>query len=269
MGLVDRARAGVRISGSACPGHTEQRSEGSMPKPKLPQLTFARARAEEALGAMRSWVPASFRRSPREAPALLASATAVIAVALVLIRGTPVEVEGVRLAVSGTPVDAWALNLAAEPTPAAPTPTPTPAPSSPPPPPPAVVMADSPLPRTEGIRVVIETAHTLIGRPYSYGAGGPHAFDCSGFTSYVWRAAGLRLPHNSAAQFNSLPRVPVESMQPGDLVFSGSGGVGHVGLYIGGGRMIDAPETGRSVEIEEIRDNVIGAARPALLLPAD
>lgn len=148
-------------------------------------------------------------------------------------------------------------------TPQPPIPSPAPAPATHA----AMVRPTSPLHRAEGIEVVIATARTLIGRPYRWGASGPDAFDCSGFTSFVWRRAGLELPHNSAAQYASLPRVPVSDLQPGDLVFSGSGRVSHTGLYVGGGMMIDAPETGRSVELEPLRGNLIGASRPALLLP--
>jgi cell wall-associated NlpC family hydrolase len=198
-----------------------------------------------------------------ESAILLASATAVVALALVLVRGAPVATPDVTyIAAPKVSLQAWA--------PRAPTPAPTNAPvaivPAPPPLPPALVFASSPLTREEGIKVVLATAHSLIGRPYRYGASGPDAFDCSGFTSYVWRAAGLELPHRSGAQYGSLPHVPLNALLPGDLVFSGSGGVGHVGLYIGGGQMIDSPETGRRVEIEGLRDNLIGAARPALLL---
>lgn len=122
------------------------------------------------------------------------------------------------------------------------------------------------LSRADALRVVLATAHSLLGRPYSYGAAGPNAFDCSGFTSFVWRASGLTLPHASSAQYSSLPRVPVSDLQSGDLVFSGRGRIGHAGLYIGDGRMINAVETGRGVEVEPLRDNLIGATRPALLL---
>jgi cell wall-associated NlpC family hydrolase len=127
-------------------------------------------------------------------------------------------------------------------------------------------FVSSPLTREEGLKAVLATARSLVGRPYRYGAAGPDAFDCSGFTSFVWRAAGLNLPHTSAGQYGSVPRVPINSLQPGDLVFSGGSRVHHVGLYIGAGQMIDAVRTGRSVEIEPLRGNLIGAGRPALLL---
>jgi len=193
----------------------------------------------------------------------LASATAIIALGVVLVRGAAVSTPDVEyIAAPKVSLQAWATS--------SPTPVPTKAPAAivpaPPPLPRALVFASSPLTREEGIKVVLAAAHSLIGRPYRYGASGPDAFDCSGFTSYVWRAAGLELPHNSGAQYGSLPRVSLDDLLPGDLVFSGSGGVGHVGLYVGGGQMINSPETGRRVEIEGLRGNLIGAARPALLL---
>jgi cell wall-associated NlpC family hydrolase len=130
----------------------------------------------------------------------------------------------------------------------------------------SIALPTSPLPRAEGVRRVLATARSLIGHPYRYGASGPSAFDCSGFTSFVWRAAGLSLPHNSGAQYASLPRVSLEDLQPGDLIFSGSRSIGHVALYVGNGMEIDAPETGGSVTLRAIHSNVMGAARPALLL---
>jgi cell wall-associated NlpC family hydrolase len=132
-----------------------------------------------------------------------------------------------------------------------------------------VLIPSSPVSRSEGVERVLATARSLVGRPYRWGASGPDAFDCSGLTSYVWRAAGLSLPHSSQAQLGSLPRVEVSELQPGDLVFSRWEGQSHVGLYIGNGMMISAPQTGRRVEVSSIRRNLIGAVRPALLLRED
>lgn len=233
-----------------------------MTPPQLTQLSLVRARIEALVDHIRSgrMQPPASRRAGEPA-ILLASATVILALALVLMRGSTVTAPDVRyIAAPKVSLQAWALS----------TPAPTAAPAvvvpAPPPLPPALIFATSPLSREQAIKVVLATARSLIGRPYRYGASGPDAFDCSGFTSYVWRAAGLELPHNSGAQYNSLPRVPTNSLQPGDLLFSGSGGVGHVGLYVGDGLMINSPETGRRVEIEGLRDNLIGAARPALLL---
>ena len=88
-------------------------------------------------------------------------------------------------------------------------------------------------------------------------------FDCSGLTSWAWARAGRSLPHSSRAQYASLPHVPLDQLQPGDLVFFGGRSVNHVGLYIGGGMMIHAPHTGAVVETASIyRRGLIGAARP-------
>jgi cell wall-associated NlpC family hydrolase len=201
-------------------------------------------------------------------PALAVStATVIIGIALVLVRSgvhTPIaEFDDQYLAAASVSMQAFEL-------PPLPTAAPTIRPA-------AtrqqtitrVVFPTSRLSRSQGIRAVLSTAHKLIGKPYRWGATGPNAFDCSGFTSFVWRAAGLYLPHSSVAQYNSLPRVSVSSLQPGDIVFSRWNGGGHVGLYIGGGRMINAPQTGRHVEISGLRGNTVGAVRPALLLRED
>jgi cell wall-associated NlpC family hydrolase len=80
---------------------------------------------------------------------------------------------------------------------------------------------------------------------------------------FVYGKAGVSLPHNSGRQFNSVERVPVEKMKPGDLVFSGGRSIHHVGLYIGDGKMIHSPQSGRRVEVAPLRGNVRGAGRPA------
>jgi cell wall-associated NlpC family hydrolase len=109
----------------------------------------------------------------------------------------------------------------------------------------------------ERVAPVLEKAPLALGRPYSRGSSGPGAFDCSGFTRWAWQAAGVELPHYTGAQWDLVERIPVEDLQPGDLVFywSGSGqrgDPGHVGLYVGDGQMIHAPGSGRSVRYESI-----------------
>ncbi len=108
----------------------------------------------------------------------------------------------------------------------------------------------------------VETARAQLGKPYEWGAGGPDSFDCSGLTSYAWSAAGVSLPHSSRAQYSSLPHVSRSQIQPGDLLFYGSP-IHHVGIYEGGGVMINAPETGENVRRDSIgRSDYVGAARP-------
>src|SRR5260370_16107698 len=78
----------------------------------------------------------------------------------------------------------------------------------------------------------------------------------------AWGAAGVNMPHYSGAQYSMFPHVPLNAMQPGDLVFWGPGGSEHVGLYIGGGPMIAAPSTGDVVKIPAVWGSPPGAAPP-------
>ncbi len=108
----------------------------------------------------------------------------------------------------------------------------------------------------------VATARAQLGKPYEWGAAGPGSFDCSGLTMYAWDAAGVALPHSSRAQFSSLPHVARSKIQPGDLLFYGNP-IHHVGIYEGGGIMINAPETGENVRRDSInRSDYVGAARP-------
>lgn len=133
---------------------------------------------------------------------------------------------------------------------------------------PAAKPIEEPAPDTPppGVRAsagkAVETARAQIGKPYEWGAGGPGSFDCSGLTAYAWSSAGVSLPHSSRAQYSSLPHVSRSQLQPGDLVFFGSP-IHHVGIYEGGGTMINAPETGENVRRDSIgRSDYVGAARP-------
>ena len=93
---------------------------------------------------------------------------------------------------------------------------------------------------------VANYAYNFLGRPYVYGANGPNAFDCSGFTSYVYRHFGVSLPRTAKSQFSAGSAVSRDNLAPGDLVFFNTVGyLGHVGLYIGGGDFIHAASSGR------------------------
>jgi cell wall-associated NlpC family hydrolase len=124
-------------------------------------------------------------------------------------------------------------------------------------------FSNVPLPPPSGRAAqAIAFARAQLGKPYQYAATGPGSFDCSGLTMAAWGSAGVSLPHYSGAQFDMLPKVPLSAMQPGDLVFWGSGGSQHVGIYIGGGLMIHAPHTGDVVKIAPVYGSPVGAARP-------
>jgi cell wall-associated NlpC family hydrolase len=101
-----------------------------------------------------------------------------------------------------------------------------------------------------GIRAV-SVAASQRGKPYVFGATGPGAFDCSGFTRYVYSRLGKNLPRNTYQQYaaTKIGRVP---LQVGDLIFSSD--LGHVGIYAGMGVMWDAPHTGARVRLEKVWD---------------
>jgi len=113
-------------------------------------------------------------------------------------------------------------------------------------------------PRSE----IISVARKYLGARYVWGATGPNTFDCSGFTSYVYRQVGVSIPRVSRDQINAGERVSRKDLAPGDLVFFGSP-IHHVGMYIGGGMMIHAPSSGDVVKISPaFRSNYSGACRP-------
>ncbi len=94
-------------------------------------------------------------------------------------------------------------------------------------------------------------AFAKLGSPYVWGATGPHSFDCSGLVQAAYRAAGVSLPRTTYAQIDAGRRVSRSELRPGDLVFFYSG-VSHVGLYIGNGRMIHAPNPSAPVRVAPI-----------------
>ena len=119
-----------------------------------------------------------------------------------------------------------------------------------------------PPPVKGGAGTAVSVARQQLGKPYEWAAEGPDSFDCSGLTMYAWGKAGVSLPHSSGAQYQSLPHVSRAQLQPGDLVFFGSP-IHHVGIYEGGGVMINAPESGENVRRDSIaRADYVGAARP-------
>jgi peptidoglycan DL-endopeptidase CwlO len=110
---------------------------------------------------------------------------------------------------------------------------------------------------------VIATAKQYLGVPYVWGGSTPSGFDCSGFTSYVYRSVGISLPRTSRAQQNVGTRISLSQVQPGDLVFRGSPAY-HVGIYIGGGQYIHAPQTGDVVKIAPFNPSKFSTASRVL-----
>jgi peptidoglycan DL-endopeptidase CwlO len=97
---------------------------------------------------------------------------------------------------------------------------------------------------------VVGIAMQYLGTPYVYGGASPSGFDCSGFVMYVYAQVGVSLPHNAAAQYGHGTPVDRSQLQPGDLVFFN--GLGHNGIYIGGGSFIHSPHTGDVVKISSL-----------------
>jgi peptidoglycan DL-endopeptidase CwlO len=110
---------------------------------------------------------------------------------------------------------------------------------------------------------VVGIAMHYVGTPYVWGGASPGGFDCSGFVMYVFGQIGVSLPHNAAAQYGYGTPVSRDALQAGDLVFFD--GLGHVGIYVGGGSFIHAPHTGDVVKISSMTgwyaSSFVGARR--------
>lgn len=114
------------------------------------------------------------------------------------------------------------------------------------------VLVDPPRDVVESKPSLGERAATIalraVGVPYRWGGASPASgFDCSGLVYWAYGRLGVELPHSSYALFDRGRRVARSRMRPGDLLFFS--GLGHVGLYVGGGRMVHAPQSGRRVEV--------------------
>jgi cell wall-associated NlpC family hydrolase len=130
--------------------------------------------------------------------------------------------------------------------------------------------------------VAIDAATAYLGTSYAWGGGGSNGpgpglppdagvvgFDCSGLTQYAYAQAGISIPRNSRAQYSSLPKVSRGSLQAGDLVFWASDPsnwqtIHHVAIYLGDGRVVQAPESGDVVKISNMWwSGYAGAVRPS------
>src|SRR5580700_2235984 len=104
------------------------------------------------------------------------------------------------------------------------------------------------------IHAFLEAAVSRLGMPYVWGAAGPTSFDCSGLVQWSFAQAGVVMPRVAADQARTGPSVPVSQLEPGDLLFyhtdpTAPGYISHVAIYLGGGKMIQAPEPGMDVEV--------------------
>ncbi len=114
-------------------------------------------------------------------------------------------------------------------------------------------------------RKAVEVAKKQLGDPYRWGASGPGAFDCSGLVQYAWRKAGVDIPRTTWSQRSGVKKkVAWSKLKPGDLIFTSGGG--HVGMYVGKGKMIHSPHTGAVVRIDKLdayrKSSFVGAVRP-------
>lgn len=99
----------------------------------------------------------------------------------------------------------------------------------------------------------LKVAASKKGAPYRWGATGPNSFDCSGLTLYSFKKAGKKLPRTAQQQYNRTRHVSASQRQRGDLVFfHAGGGVYHVGIYAGSGKIWHSPKTGAVVRLEKI-----------------
>jgi cell wall-associated NlpC family hydrolase len=117
-------------------------------------------------------------------------------------------------------------------------------------PPPANTSPIAPPPPSSAGARAVAVAMQYLGVPYRWGGASPSGFDCSGLVMYAFAQAGVGLPHSSYAQYGMGSPVPRSDLQPGDLVFFD--GLGHVGIYVGGGSFIHAPHTGTVVQISSL-----------------
>jgi cell wall-associated NlpC family hydrolase len=117
---------------------------------------------------------------------------------------------------------------------------------------------NAPVPPPTRAERALDAALDMVGTPYRWGGESPATgFDCSGLVRWAYGRVGVELPHNSYALYSEGRRVRETRMEPGDILFFE--GLGHVGLYVGNGRMVHSPETGRNVEVVRLTTTNYGA----------
>ncbi|GAA4935724.1 hypothetical protein GCM10023224_15630 [Streptomonospora halophila] len=120
-------------------------------------------------------------------------------------------------------------------------------------------------------RAAVQWALRQVGKPYVWAAEGPAAFDCSGLTMWAWQQAGVDIPRVTTDQYRIGTAVSLDELQPGDLLFYDTGGPGappaHVTMYVGDGKMVNAPSTGKNIRVEPVSSDyysplLMGIRRP-------
>ncbi|MBO4275073.1 glycoside hydrolase [Microbispora triticiradicis] len=119
----------------------------------------------------------------------------------------------------------------------------------------------------EKAELAIKVARKHLGDPYVWGATGPRAFDCSGLVQFAWRKAGVKIPRTTWSMLSAVKKkVSLARLKPGDLIFTSGGG--HVGMYIGNKKVINAPHSGAVVRVDRLkgywRSNFVTAVRPGV-----
>lgn len=100
-------------------------------------------------------------------------------------------------------------------------------------------------------KTALDFAYAQLGKPYEWGSTGPNSYDCSGLTGAAWRAAGVSLPRTVVQQYNATPKVARADLQPGDIIYWYNNSQ-HNGMYVGNGKAIHAPRTGKNIEIADV-----------------
>jgi peptidoglycan DL-endopeptidase CwlO len=111
--------------------------------------------------------------------------------------------------------------------------------------------------REAGRQAVVRIALRYLGTPYRWSGASPSGFDCSGFVMYVYSKVGILLPHNGAQLWGLGRRVAHDRLAPGDVVFLN--GLGHVGIYIGGGQFVHSPQSGDVIKISRLSESWYGS----------